>query len=219
VSDDQERWLASVIRRRSVVITAAHCLPRLPPPHGSACLEEKTYTKVLGPLGEEPTVWAECLFADPVADLAVLGEPDGQELYNENERYEALVEDRALPIAPVPLVRPQIALPDGQAIPGRPKWHGRAWLLSLEGRWCGVDVHASWSSLWLENAEEPIRRGMSGSPIMSLDGAAIGILCLSWVRGGSGRDPIDPGDSFGGGPNPFLWQRLPRWILQDEAQP
>jgi hypothetical protein len=71
------------------VITAAHCLPQLPPPHLMSYLEERTYLKLIGPLGQEPQIAAECLFADPVADLAVLGEPDNQELSEEQERYGA----------------------------------------------------------------------------------------------------------------------------------
>ena len=35
-----------------------------------------TYKALLGPLGAEPTVWASCLFVDPIADIAVLGQPD-----------------------------------------------------------------------------------------------------------------------------------------------
>jgi hypothetical protein len=50
------------------VITAAHCLPHQPPAHGALGLEERTYQNLLGPLGER-TVWAELLFADPIADL------------------------------------------------------------------------------------------------------------------------------------------------------
>src|SRR6266850_1656361 len=72
-----------VKRRRyhdCIVITAAHCLPDLPPPHPLAYLEELTYRRLLGPLGTEPTVWAHILFVDPVADIAVLGAPDGQVL-------------------------------------------------------------------------------------------------------------------------------------------
>jgi hypothetical protein len=33
-------------------------------------------TDLLGPLGGKPTVWVECLFADHIFDLAVLGPPD-----------------------------------------------------------------------------------------------------------------------------------------------
>jgi hypothetical protein len=67
-------------RHKRVIVTAAHCLPHLPPAHGAAYLSERTYADLLGPLGEAPTIWTECLFADPVADIAVLTEPDGQEL-------------------------------------------------------------------------------------------------------------------------------------------
>lgn len=37
-------------------------------------------------------MWAECLFVDPVADIVVLGSPDGQELQDQSEAYEALIE-------------------------------------------------------------------------------------------------------------------------------
>jgi hypothetical protein len=35
---------------------------------------------LLSLLGDEPSVLAECLFADPIADIAVLGSLDDQEL-------------------------------------------------------------------------------------------------------------------------------------------
>jgi hypothetical protein len=63
-----------------LIITAAHCLPRFPQPHPAAYLEERTYPNILGPLGGTLNVWAELLFADPIADIAVLGPPDGQSL-------------------------------------------------------------------------------------------------------------------------------------------
>jgi hypothetical protein len=74
-----------------IVITAAHCLPHFPPCHPAMYLEEKTYQRLLGPLGSEPMVWAECLFADPIADIAVLGSPDDQALYDKAEFYRQLV--------------------------------------------------------------------------------------------------------------------------------
>src|SRR4029079_4978141 len=84
------------------VITASHCLPYLPPAHPASPLEERTYANLLGHLGESPTVWAECLFADPVADIAVLGQPDSQSLYAENEAYCELMPDIPLAIADTP---------------------------------------------------------------------------------------------------------------------
>lgn len=68
--------------KHRLVVTAAHCLPKLPPAHAAAFSSERTY-KLLGSLdGSKSGVWAECLFADPVADIAVLGRPDDQALRN-----------------------------------------------------------------------------------------------------------------------------------------
>ena len=48
-------------------------------------------------------VWAECLFADPIADIAVLDSPDNQELFEQAEAYEALVDStKPLTIANAP---------------------------------------------------------------------------------------------------------------------
>jgi hypothetical protein len=63
------------------VLTATHCLPRFPTPNGGW---DHTYRNLLGPLDQaEPTVWAECRFVDPIADLAVLATPDDQELFEQ----------------------------------------------------------------------------------------------------------------------------------------
>ena len=68
-----------------MVVTTAHCLPRFPVPYAGSDLEERTHKRLIGPLGEKTTVWAECLFADPVADLAVLGAPDERAFFEECE--------------------------------------------------------------------------------------------------------------------------------------
>ena len=84
-----KQWLSAVVRvgdgrgfvvendDERLVITAMHCLPELPIAHGASYIEERTYRGLLGPVGDGQTVWAECLFADPIADLAVLGEAHG----------------------------------------------------------------------------------------------------------------------------------------------
>src|SRR4029450_8827952 len=60
------------------VVTAAHCLPHLPPAHPASFTGERTYANLLGPLEGPRTVSAECVFVDPVSDIAVLSEPDSQ---------------------------------------------------------------------------------------------------------------------------------------------
>ena len=59
-----------------LVITAAHCLPFLPPAQPFFGPKERAYGRLLAPLGEEPRAWAVCRFVDPIADIAVLGSPD-----------------------------------------------------------------------------------------------------------------------------------------------
>jgi hypothetical protein len=81
------------------VLTAAHCLPSFPPCHPHSYLEERVYANLLGPLGGERSVWAECLFVDPVADIAMISAPDNQELPDEADAFEALVSAAVTSIA------------------------------------------------------------------------------------------------------------------------
>ena len=62
--------------RRKVVVTASHCLPDAPKLMSGVDYQSATYPKLLAPLDEEPSVPTQCLFFDPVADVAVLGEPE-----------------------------------------------------------------------------------------------------------------------------------------------
>src|SRR5579864_3054834 len=83
------RW--RTISRRFIG-TAAHCLPRLPRAPG--CWgEDRIYPKLLGKLHDaETSISADCIFADPIADLALLGSLDDQELYDEAAAFEDFVE-------------------------------------------------------------------------------------------------------------------------------
>jgi hypothetical protein len=177
-------------RHRRLIVTAAHCLPFFPPCHGASYLEERTYQTLLAPLDSEPAVWAECLFADPIADLAVLGSPDNQELSNQADAYEALVES----LDPFPITdAPEKSY---------------AWLCSLENEWfdCTVQYNKyADGPLWLFNTEQSIKCGMSGSPIISDASAAIGIVNLGSSNNMSG--PCGP-------PNSRLVRDLPGWLLR-----
>ena len=49
-------------------------------------------------------VWASCLFVDPIADIAVLGQPDNQALIEEAAAFDALmVSAGTLAVAVAPL--------------------------------------------------------------------------------------------------------------------
>lgn len=192
--------------RDRLILTAAHCLfkngrPKLPPPHAFSYLHEKTYPKLLGPLGTKPTkltVWAECLFADPVADIAVLGTPDTQELAEHAEAYDALVESaKPLVIADAPKmghkwVQPSYAGADPFEV--ATPWQGLAYVLSLDGEWLNCTVTHGRIALSV-NDEGLIASGMSGSPIVSMDGKAIGLLSTGNI-------------------NPVLRDSLPAWFFR-----
>lgn len=53
-----------------LVVTAAHCIPEMPPAHLARYLEEETFP-LLGSLSGEPNVFAIVLFYDPIADRHV----------------------------------------------------------------------------------------------------------------------------------------------------
>jgi hypothetical protein len=178
------------------VVTAAHCLQRgnppehyLPPAHGASYLQERTYPNLLAPLGEEPAVWAECVFVDPVADIALLGTPDNQELGEQADAYEALTEAAsALPIS-------------------RPPKDGPAFVLSLTGEIVPCTVRCIGDGplfLFDTGLKEGAEGGMSGSPIIVADGSAIGVVCLG-----------NNAPQYGIGPNPCLMHHLPGWLLRE----
>src|SRR5437588_44482 len=123
------------------VITAAHCLPDgLPPCYSASALEQRIYKNLLGRLGSEPEVCAECLFADPIADIAVLGSPDNQALSAEAEKYQALMSAaRVLTVANTPE-------------------RGSAWLLSLNCNWFHCIVSHFGGPLWIEEGSRRHRR-------------------------------------------------------------
>jgi hypothetical protein len=219
---EKARWSQSIIRvgggrgfvvgmeDERFVITAAHCLPHLPSSMSFSGSIERTYAKLLGPLGIRcNSVWAECCFVDPIADLAVVGSPDRQHLDTEADAYDALVGAAApLPIGDLPLTRSPIVLP---AIPvwetmpatilGPPSAECKAWLLSLDGQWFRCEVTVGDRALTIDSAADKLAGGMSGSPIVSDDGKAIGVAVAT----------------PGGAAQPSLARQLPRWLIEKIA--
>jgi trypsin-like peptidase len=170
-----------------LVITAAHCLPFFPPCRSFSYIDELTYRDLLGELDSEPTVWTECLFVDPVGDIAVLGPPDSQELREQDDRYQSLL-----------AALEPIGIADAPA-------KGVAWLLSKENRWFSCEAQHQSGPLSL-NAEQDIVPGMSGSPIVDDEGRAIGICCT--------HSSLEDGTSRESGPNPRLMHNLPFWAVR-----
>src|SRR6476620_5701509 len=100
-----------------LVITAAHCLPFLPPAQSFFGSNERTYGPLLSPLGDQPLTWEQYRFVDPIADSAALGSPGNPHA----DEYRALMETAS-------------ALSIGGSLRNTVNFWVPARLLSLDGR-------------------------------------------------------------------------------------
>ena len=172
-----------------VIVTAAHCLPKVPQACSFMFDDERTERDLIGPLGAARSVWAQLLFVDPIADLAVLGQADSQQLPGRAEAYDAFV-DRVEPFV-------LGSLPEGNAAVS---------VLSLDGRWISGRADQIVGRLYLI-LEEHIVAGMSGSPILDHQGAAIGVVSNT-------TEGPHVAASDRQGPQPMLARELPVWLVE-----
>lgn len=142
--------------RGRFVVTAAHCLPHLPPACAASYIEERTYENLLGKLGSDTIVWAECLFVDPVADIAVLGCPDNQELFKQATDYQDLIDAAA-------------------ALSVHRPGNCSGWVMSLGGQWVQTTIRREGGTGTTLEINATIG-GQSGSPILNRQFAAIGVV-------------------------------------------
>ena len=70
----------------------------------------------------------------------------------------------------------------------------RPQMLSLDGTWFACRIISFGLVLWVEAAAQPIKGGMSGSPIILPDGGAVGVLCTGNERDDDDANaPLDTG--------------------------
>jgi hypothetical protein len=133
------------------------------------------------------------LFFDPVSDLAILGEPDNQELGEENDAYTRLVEGRK----PFTIAAPET---------------GEGYMLALDGvSWqpTPLIVH---ENIWGTGLSTGATLGgQSGSPIVDSTGRAVAVVSI-----GSEQVDLSSGSrtNMDTGPQPILKFQLPSWVLR-----
>jgi hypothetical protein len=175
---------------KRLVVTAAHCLPNLPPAHSCPSLSDKTYP-LLGNLdGSKSGVYAECLYVNPVADIAVLGCPDEQERGYDPDLYHELTDD-----APV------LQIANARSGPG--------WVLSIERRWVPTTLELCWSFYGSSLSIDPTVAGQSGSPILNRAGRVVGVVVVGWETVNNKGERRNER----AGSQPILSRDLPGWLL------
>ena len=150
-----------------LILTAVQCLPRLPPAHLWSDTDQRTYKGLVGPLtDEEPALAAECLFADPVSDVAILSGPV-RTASDDAEAFDAFIADK-------PCLR-IVAPHDGMSV----------WLLTLDGAWRpGVVSKLGLRQFTRLMVDHPSAHapGTSGSPILTSAGDAVALVSLGTMN-------------------------------------
>ena len=89
VVEYQQEWPPEAPKQfttERVVITAAHCLPQIP--QGVFDDDGKLYKNLLGLLDDRNLgVSAECMFVDPVSDIAILCAPKSPDLWKKMRHF------------------------------------------------------------------------------------------------------------------------------------
>jgi hypothetical protein len=173
-----KRHIGRYVVSERCVITAAHCLPRLPVIHGEPGWGnwDTTYQSlprlaVSRPYGRNASL---------LSRSAILPYSGSQII-------------RRFLNPPRPMTNWSVTLLKTIAIPGK-----EGWLLSLDGIWLRCTVSFSGPALALTNMEGLFTAGMSGSPIVSPEGAAVGVACLGGESGGRHSEIIGPQPSLAG---------------------
>jgi len=157
---------------------------RLPTSHLTNS-HELTFRNIIGSLSSENgAISAELCVYGLTDDIAVFGAPDD---HDECQRYEEFTAAAAMTIgklsdaaAPPPLLGldadPAAFI---SALEERERHHAHAlaaYLLSLECEWQPCTMHNGGRFLTILDGADGIKGGMSGSPIININGEAIGLV-------------------------------------------
>jgi hypothetical protein len=195
---------------KSYIITAAHCLParaRHLYPHLANSTPELLVRKLIGPLAPKRhrrNISAELCGLSLTDDVAVLCEPDSQNASgDEYDRYGRFTDRAVLAVAPSPkAVESHLwELPYDRPATWPPTVPpADAFVLRLDLTWKPCTVYNT--GRWLTLGGVPIEGGMSGSPILNAEGAAIGLLSTG-------------NEGLGNNQHPSLADCLPPWLWRE----
>ena len=160
-------------RDRPLVLTAAHCLPFIPPPHLASYLAERTSKICLVRSRIRRQCGLNVYSLTRFSTSPSSNSPDNQGLYEQAEAFEELIAaTKPLRIADAPRQERHRV---GQIRDIRTPGHVLGRVLSLKGTWieCAITRRAALLSI---DPPDVIVGGMSGSPVISPEGRAIGLI-------------------------------------------
>ena len=172
------------------ILTAAHCVNYRV--EGAMALGCPFLERVKTSKGE---LVATVVAVEPVADIAVLGPPDDQMLFNEAQEYEQFCEQ----------TRPVALCSRRKSFTGKIPIH----ILSPSLKWIDgtANVIRPCRPTAFVVAESEVKNGASGGPIIDDAAALIGLTSIFSV-------PARPGGA-NDGPAPRPRFALPIWVYQD----
>lgn len=179
-------------RGKPLVVTAANCLPFLPPPEITFEPDERNYPALVGHPGHERRISAWSHFIDLIANVAVLGRPCGDEYLVDLYGFDQLTKGAT----PMTIADP-------------PKERDLAWIPSIDGQWFRCIVSEMGHQLHVYEHVDDIVKEIAGSPIVADDGAVIGVV----------SNTRHPADEDWVGMQPRLTEVLPRWLLRSSVVP
>ena len=152
------------------ILTAAHCVDW--DHSGGMVLGEYYHEKVKTADGQ--TLVLSVLAVEPVADIAVLGEPDNQEFYDEAEAFEQFTKLTR----PVPLFRDKMKPFDRHRQPSPGAYSVSVRVLNQDRSWlkATAQVTSHDDPTVCLDADQFIDGGASGGPIVTADGKLVAIV-------------------------------------------
>lgn len=169
-------WGTGFIVEHGFIITACHCLPRLPDPMRMG--EDHILLQIKRFSAKRPEALVEAAYLDPCGDVAVLRSLDNQAACDEAEKFERII-DNLIPLKVnlEPLQRFKKVRVHVRTFRG--EW--------LSGEATVVGHSARHLPIRLDNQKARISGGTSGSPVFDDQGNVIGVMTASTLNNPDGQ--------------------------------